>query len=222
MKYNPDIHHRHSIRLKNYDYSQSAAYFITICTHQKECIFGEIINDEMHLNSFGNIAQSHWQKLTNYYSYLELDEFIIMPNHLHGILILNDIPVNCNIHNEKRAGLNVDVARAGFDVDVARAGLNVDVERAGFDVELSPVAKISAKPAPTDYNIQRKGISEIIRGFKTFSAKQINRMRRCRNVPVWQRNFYEHIIRNESDFNRIREYILNNPKNWLQDNENQL
>ncbi|ACK65071.1 conserved hypothetical protein [Rippkaea orientalis PCC 8801] len=159
MKYNPDIHHRHSIRLNNYDYSQSGAYFITLCTYQKEYLFGEIINDKMKLNLLGNTVECNWQKLTHYYSYLQLDNFVIMPNHLHGILVLTD----------------------------------------------------------QKYNIKRKGIPEIIRGFKTFSARQINRIRQSPNVPVWQRNYYEHIIRNESDLNRIREYIVNNPKNWLQD-----
>jgi REP element-mobilizing transposase RayT len=162
MKYNPNIHHRRSIRLRDYDYSQSGAYFITICTYQKEYLFGEIINYEMQLNSLGKIVQFYWQGLKNHYDYLQLDEFVIMPNHLHGILIL------INTIN------------------------------------------------PT----KRKGIPEIIRGFKTFSAKKINQIRQRHNVPVWQRNYYEHIIRNESDFNPIREYILNNPKNWSQDPEN--
>lgn len=89
MKYNPDNHHRRSIRLKGYDYSSPGAYFITICTHQRECLFGEIVDGEMRLNELGKITQSHWQRLPLHFT-VELDALIVMPNHLHGILLLGD------------------------------------------------------------------------------------------------------------------------------------
>ncbi|GBF87009.1 hypothetical protein AsFPU3_4088 [Aphanothece sacrum FPU3] len=161
MKYDPDIHHRRSIRLKNYDFSTWCIFYNDLYL-SKTMFIGEIVDDTINLNLLGNTVKFYWENLINYYAYLQLDEFVIMPNHLHGILILND----------------------------------------------------------RKQKIHRKGIPEIIRGFKTFSAKHINLIRRCPNVPVWQRNYYEHIIRNESDLNRIREYILNNPKNWLKDPDN--
>jgi REP element-mobilizing transposase RayT len=161
MKYNPDLHHRRSLRLKGFDYSSSGAYFITICTHDRECILGDIINGEMQLNQFGKIARLHWQQLSQRYRNLEIDESIVMPNHLHGILIL--------------------------------LGSSSD---------------------------RRKSISEIIRGFKTFSARQINSIRHQYGVPVWQRNYYERIIRNEEELNNVRQYILNNPQNWDADTHN--
>lgn len=169
MKYNPDIHHRRSLRLKGFDYSSSGAYFMTICTHNRECILGDIIDGEMQLNEFGKIARlpqggsakrSHWQQLFQRYQNVEIDESIVMPNHLHGIIIL----------------------------------LESSSDR-------------------------RKSISEIIRGFKTFSARQINSIRHQYGVPVWQRNYYERVIRTEPELQNVRQYIFNNPQNWDADTQ---
>jgi putative transposase len=161
MKYNPDFNHRQSIRLNGYDYSTSGAYFITICTHEREYLFGDIINETMELNAFGDIARSHWQQLSQHHPNIIMDESIVMPNHLHGIIVLESL---------------------------------------------------------MDY---KKSISEIIRGFKTFSAKAINKERGLRGVPVWQRNYYDRIIRNELELDRVRQYIINNPRNWDADKNNQ-
>lgn len=161
MEYNPDFNHRQSIRFNGYDYSRSGAYFITICTHEREHLFGDIVNETMELNIFGDIALSHWQQLEQHHSTIIMDELVVMPNHLHGIIILE---------------------------------------------------------SSIDY---KKSISEIIRGFKTFSAKAINNERGVRGVPVWQRNYYDRIIRNELELDRVRQYIINNPRNWDADKNNQ-
>ncbi|WP_295619696.1 transposase [Chamaesiphon sp. GL140_3_metabinner_50] len=161
MKYNPDRYHRQSIRLSRYDYSKSGAYFITICTYEREHIFGDIVDEIMVLNAFGDFARSHWQQLTQYHPNIIMDESIVMPNHLHGIIFLDELIENT------------------------------------------------------------KSISEIIRGFKTFSAKAINKERGLRGVPVWQRNYYDRIIRDELELARVRQYIINNPQNWDTDKNNQ-
>ncbi len=151
---------RKSIRLKNYDYSQNGGYFITICTQDKKCLFGQIENGKMLLNEYGGIVLDCWNDLPKHYKHIELDYFVIMPNHLHGILIIKDVGV-------------------------------------GF------------KPV--------HGLAEIIRGLKTFSARKINQLRNLKNISVWQRGYYEHIIRDEADLNDIQEYILNNPLKWEMD-----
>ncbi|HSM82944.1 MAG TPA: hypothetical protein VLS96_14735 [Nodosilinea sp.] len=87
MKYNPDKHHRRSLRLKGYDYSAAGAYFITICAFQRHCLFGQVVNGEMQLNEFGQIAAECWQAIPEHFSHIELDEYIVMPNHVHGILV---------------------------------------------------------------------------------------------------------------------------------------
>jgi len=164
------LKNRTSNRLKNYDYSSQGYYFVTMCTHNQVCLFGEIKNNVMVLNEYGKIVQAAWEDLSNHYTDVQLDEFIVMPNHVHGIIWLIDLKTN---------------------VDVG-AGL---------------------KPAPT----WRFGLSEIVRGFKTFSSRRINVSRKTPGIIVWQRSFYDHIIRDEIKLNKIREYIMNNPAQWAMD-----
>ena len=90
MKYNPDIHHRRSIRLKGYDYSQPGAYFITICTHRRACLFGDVIEGDMHLNPLGNMAWQCWQAIPDHFPHAILDAFVVMPNHVHSIVWIVD------------------------------------------------------------------------------------------------------------------------------------
>lgn len=182
---------RRSIRLKGYDYSKSGSYFITICAHDRQCLFGDVVGAgsepapignkkifsefaKVQLNEFGEIILDTWFNLTNHNDNIKLDEFIIMPNHVHGIIMIMD--------NSKGICFN-------------RAGL---------------------EPAPTKQN----GLSEIIRQFKTFSAKRINKLKGAQGKPVWQRNYYERIIRNEKELNIKRKYIINNPINWAGDDNN--
>jgi REP element-mobilizing transposase RayT len=169
-KFDPKIHHRHSIRLKGYDYSQAGAYFVTIVAWQREMLFGEIVDGEMKLNEFGEIISEKWQWLETQYEYVELGAWVIMPNHHHGILV---------IHN-------------------GRGG---------------------SRPAPTP-PIKRKPLGGLIGAFKTVSTKQINLLRDTEGQVVWQRNYYERIIRNEPEMDRITRYIESNPTQWADDNEN--
>jgi putative transposase len=170
MHFNPQQHHRRSIRLKEYDYSSPGEYFVTICTKDKHFIFGEIINNEMVLNNYGLIVNHTWNDLINHVADIELDSFVIMPNHIHGIIVIIDHLVGAG-----------------------------------------------SEPAPT---MKRHGIPEIVRQLKTFSARRINEIRKTPRTPVWQRNYYEHIIHNEKELNIIRDYIMNNPAEWSQDEEN--
>ena len=195
MPYNHGTHHRRSIRLKNYDYSQNGAYFVTLCAWQRECLFGEIpiavgagskpAQDAkparnamtIDLNDFGKLVDFTWHDLQQHITGITLDDFVIMPNHVHFIVVID----NC--------------ANSG-DPGLARAGL----ARAGLE------------PAPT--------LSEIVRQFKTFSAKRINALRNNPGCPVWQRNYYERVIRNDDELSLVREYIVNNPMKWELDREN--
>jgi len=93
MKYDPDKHHRRSIRLQGYDYSQPGIYFITLCRQNRECLFGEILNGEMRLNEFGKIAHQCWLEIPQHFPHVQLDEFVVMPDHIHGIIVLNNIVV---------------------------------------------------------------------------------------------------------------------------------
>jgi REP element-mobilizing transposase RayT len=170
MKDHHEKYHRRSVRLKGYDYSYQGWYYVTICTRNREMIFGDVVDGKMVLNEFGKIVENTWHDLINHNNHIELDAFVIMPNHIHGIIVIN---------NKKFVG----------------AG---------------------SEPAPT-VERNRPGLPEIIRQFKTFSARRINRHRHLVGVSVWQRNYYEHIVRNEFEFHRIRQYIMENPMKWHTD-----
>jgi len=150
---------RRSLRLPSYDYSQAGAYFITVCTLDRIILFGEVIDDDVRLNEFGMLVKQTWDSLPTHYGGIDLDAFIVMPNHMHGIIILSDKPQT------------------------------------------------------------RCAIPEIVRGFKTFSARRVNE---CggRRGALWQRGYYEHVVRNEKALNRIRDYIANNPAQWTDDPDN--
>ena len=171
-KFDPKIHHRRSIRLKGYDYTSAGAYFITIVTYRRECLFGEIVDGKMGLNENGKIVKYAWKDLVNHYPNIELGTFCIVPNHVHGIIILIDTTVG--------------------------AGL---------------------RPAPTQ-TAKQHGLPEIVRAFKSFSARRVNEHLKSPGVPLWQRNYYEHIIRNDDEHNHIHLYIESNPANWMDDEEN--
>ena len=164
-----NIHHRrNSIRLKEYDYSQAGMYFLTICAYERACLFGEIVDGAMRLNDAGRIVQTAWSALPEHYAHVALDGIVVMPNHVHGIIVLTPP------HGQ--------AVGAGF------------------------------KPARTATT--RHGLSEIVRAFKTFSSRRINANHGTHGTSVWQRNYWEHIIRDEPELAHIREYIHNNPAQW--------
>ncbi len=174
MPFDPAKHHRRSIRLKGYDYTQTGAYFVTICTQNRECLFGEIVDGFMRLNGLGAVVRACWHDLPHHYARVKLDAFVVMPNHVHGIIVLT----------HKTVG-------AGF------------------------------KSAPTiTMTVKNHGLPEIVRAFKTFSSRRVNEIRNTPGTPVWQRNYYETIIRNEESLNHIRKYITNNPLRWATDRQN--
>ena len=173
MTYNPDIHHRRSIRLKSYDYSRAGAYFITICTHGRECILGDLVDGEMRLNEYGDIARGEWLNLPNRYPDIELDAAVIMPNHIHAIIAIHAVGV------------------------------------------------IHELPLRNDTKRRRTMLIPKIVGYvKMNSAKRINQSRNTPGARIWQRNYHEHVIRDEADLARIRKYVANNPRKWDTDREN--
>ena len=183
MKYNPEIHHRRSIRLQGYDYTQPGAYFITFCTHQRMHLFGEVVDGEMVLNDRGKIARDEWFKTAELRPYVKLyeDEFVIMPNHGHGIIWIEDE---------------------------------------------SPVGA-RRRRAPTGDNIEKFGkpvkgsIPTIVRAYKSAVTYAINKLENQRGAVLWQKNYYEHIIRNERELHNIARYIQDKPLNWQLDRDNE-
>jgi REP element-mobilizing transposase RayT/thiol-disulfide isomerase/thioredoxin len=185
---------RKSIRLKDYDYTQEGAYYVTACVNGRECIFGDVDEGKMVLNEYGKIAEITWLDLINHNHNIELDEFIVMPNHIHGIIVITG---------------KYDVGAGSKPALKSVPSENIDKNKI-IDGKLNNRAGL--EPAPIGH-----GLSEIIRQFKTFSAKRINQMNNTPGKCLWQRNFYEHVIRDEHGIARIREYIVNNPAQWEED-----
>jgi len=197
MTYDPKIHHRRSIRLQGYDYSQNGAYFITLCAQDRKPIFGKIVNGEMQLSQFGIIVRDEWLKTSEMRKNIEMDEFIVMPNHFHGIIVIDD-------GGWARLEMN------------GAADLGTGTESTGT-VHRAPTPAIERFGKPTSNTIPT-----IIRGFKAAVTKQINTIQinaGVYNMPerIWQKNYYEHVIRSEASLNKIREYIMSNPLNWIED-----
>lgn len=175
-------HHRRSIRLQGYDYRQAGAYFITLVTQGRACVFGDIVEGEMQLNEMGQIVRQCWMGIAEHFPHAMVDQFVVMPNHVHGIIVLMDL----------------------FDVVAANVGAK----------NFSPLQN----PRGTS-----RTIGSIVRGFKIGVTKWARNFRAKDfppHRPVWQRNYYEHIIRNAASLDRIREYILTNPLRWHLDREN--
>lgn len=188
MHYDPLKHHRRSVRLKGYDYAQAGAYYVTLVTRNRDCLFGDIVDGEMHLNDIGRIVGEEWLRTAEVRPAVELDEFIVMPNHVHGIIVIAD----------------------------ARCAMGRDTVPRRGAAPLRPYhPQHNVRP-----NVQSNSLGAIVRSFKSATTYHINALRDTRGVSVWQRNYYEHIIRRERELDRIREYIINNPPNWVMDENN--
>jgi len=193
-----------SIRLPGYDYSRPGAYFITIVVHNRQCLFGEIVNGEMTLNEFGEIVKTEWQKTGALRPNIDVDAFVVMPNHLHGILIITDNDDLYHHHNRNR---NRDRNRRDTLQRVSTESESESESESGMGMEPGMgMGTIEQFGKPT-----HNSIPTIVRLFKSTVTKQINQIRQTLGIPVWQRNYYEHIIRNDDELNKIREYIINNP-----------
>ena len=191
-------HHRKNIRLKNYNYSQQGYYFVTICIKDHKCLLGKIIDNKMILNQFGIIVEKFWLEIPNRFENVKLLEYVIMPNHIHGIIhITKNFPVGA-IHESPLQQIH-------------ELPLQLIHESSPQQIHELTIQQQKIK--------QRRNmiLPKIIGRFKMQSAKHINLLRKTPGVPVWQRNYFEHIIRNEKSYFKIAEYILNNPLNWKKD-----
>lgn len=185
-------HHRRSIRLKGYDYTKDGAYFVTICARKRACLFGTVVNGYMQMNEYGWEVADCWMWLAQRYSYVHLDQWIVMPNHMHGIIVIAD---------DRRGGSRTaptPTAPTGF------------VGRPAVGMDGSPTAAT-----------KRKTLGRLIGAFKTVSTRRINDVRSTPGAKVWQRNYYERVVRNSLQLRRVRRYITSNPSRWGLDHESQ-
>lgn len=236
-QYNPNKHHRRSIRLKGYDYSQEGLYFITLCCHDRNNYFGFVEHGNMVFSEAGKIAHECWLDIPNHFPNTVLHEFVIMPNHVHGIIEIvpsNDPLGAKNLSPNSKEITNNDskefqvISNNSSQIDKV-TNINTEDKRANINTEGN---KENINSADTGANINREDkrakdfspqrfqspsrtIGSIVRGYKIGVTKW---MRQNTSVySVWQRNYYEHIIRNEQAYRNISDYIINNPKKWQED-----
>ena len=184
MQQQEDHHQRKSTRLKEYDYTQPGAYFVTVVSHQRKNIFGVISNGEMNLNKAGKIVEKTWQNIPVHFPNTSCEIFVVMPNHIHGIIdIINDEIVGARHASPLRSN------------------------------------RLESQSVKSD-GVKAKSIGAIIGSFKSAVTKQLHQTKIINQEKIWQRNYYEHIIRDEDDYQQIADYIASNPSNWECDLEN--
>lgn len=181
--YNPNIHHRRSIRLQGYDYSQAGLYFITICCRDRIHHSGNVVKGEMILNENGRVAYDEWMKTPEIRTNVELGEFIIMPNHMHGIILIYD----------RGELISPEMIIESQPPDLGCGVCNM--------------------PQRSSFRSPSQTVGAIVRGYKSSVTKQLVLLGLVEKL--WQRNYYEHIIRNEQSFQNITNYIRNNPAKWV-------
>jgi putative transposase len=177
--------HRRSIRLQNYDYKRSGAYFVTMVTQNRACLFGDVVDGRLQLNDAAQMIQAIWDQLPEHYPSVETDAFVIMPNHVHGIIALVGV------------------------------GACADIQSGGQPQGVAP----TNDPRPKHDAVHVLSMADTVHRFKTLTTKRyvdgVKQFDWSRfESRLWQRNYFEHVIRNEDSLNRIREYILDNPARW--------
>jgi putative transposase len=167
--FDPDAHHRRSVRLPDYAYDDGV-YFVTICARERECIFGTVVGNAMQLNAWGDIARDEWLQTSILRTNVDVDSFVVMPNHVHAIVVIH--------------------------------------------------GAVGAQRAAPSHNVASGSLAAVVRSYKSAVARRINILRDTPGVPVWQRNYHEHVVRDEKGLNQLREYVQYNPARWAEDREN--
>ena len=266
MRYDPERHHRRSIRLRGYDYRAVGAYFITIVAQDRACLFGEVVDGEMRLSEAGRMVERWWLELNRRFPHVSTDAYVVMPNHFHGIVVIHSPPPDTTAPPDVGADLRVcpdsgdahdGGAHAGAPLQSPDLGGPHDVGAdlrvcpdsggapdVGADLRVCPNTRVrpdstgahdvgaDLRVCPNTRVCPDSGgahigapLPTIVQWFKTMTTNEYIRMvKHAGWTPfqgrLWQRNYYEHIIRNERALERIRDYILTNPLHWHLDREN--
>jgi putative transposase len=211
MPFNPAEHHRHSIRLRGYDYSRPGAYFVTLCVRGRECLFGKIENGDIVLNDAGEFAKMCWVAIPEHFPHVKLDEFVIMPDHVHGILIFRDFPAVI-------AGATESVAPEHGILHYPNWTTNFTNWTTESVAPTGDDGKNELRKRP--HGPATGSLGAIIGQYKSVVTKRINALYQTPGKIRWQRDFYDHIGRDAKELFRIRKYIRENPVKWFDDGEN--
>jgi REP element-mobilizing transposase RayT len=211
MVFDPRVHHRRSIRLRGHDYAGGGAYFVTICTVNGNCLFGEVVEGEMYLNEAGRLVQQTWDSLPTRFSSVVLDAFQVMPNHIHGVFALPG------------PGLDPALAKAtGAPVIQPfedRKG-RVCPTLVGSRRSRKETASHPRTNGNATEGAGRTSMGDVVGAFKSISTIAVNKLSSRTGTRLLHENFYEHIVRDVSELESIRDYIIHNPQRWPDDPEN--
>ena len=204
----PSISKRKSIRLVDFDYTQPNSYFVTICTHNRACLFGRIVNDVMYPNEFGNIACYIWEKIPSHFPNTVLDEWVVMPNHVHGIVSIVDSDSSSQATHAPPLRQDIDLTANSTTTPISPVGAR--------HASPEPGRERSGKFAGT----RSRSISAVVGSYKSAVSRKIGEIHRISDGTIWQRTYHDHVIRNQAALDRIRRYIKENPARWAKDPEN--
>ncbi len=166
---------RRTMRLRGYDYRRCGIYFVTVCTHQHTQLFGWIESGKMRLTDLGEVVEKEWLHTAKARKGIQLGEFVVMPNHVHGLVIVTS-----------------------------------EIDQSGSSADLTKYAQRSD-------TLQPRSLGAIVGHFKAAVSRRARTLGIDCNKPIWQRNYYDHIVRNEKSLNEIRQYIMQNPARWEED-----
>jgi REP element-mobilizing transposase RayT len=216
MPYDPERHHRRSIRLKGYDYTQSGAYFFTIVTQDRMCLFGDVAGGDMQLGDAGAMVQTVWDEIPGHYPGVDIDAFVVMPNHIHGIIVLIGVPAVSTPSPEVGAGPRTRPGSVAPDL--------TSPDETGGQLG-PPRGQPPGQPRGVAPTVLTLSLPDVVHRFKTLTTKRYTDGVRHHGWAVypgrlWHRNYYEHIIRDQAGLNQLRQYIADNPARWAEDDEN--
>lgn len=186
-------HARRSVRLRDYDYTQPGAYFVTICAADKQCVFGSVNDGHVTLNNSGRSVEECWLAIPQHFPLARLDAHIVMPNHLHGVIVISHELVNPDLRGE------------AFVREISEYQQTEEQMLRPYALDNHPLGTVPGS------------VGAIVQNFKSVSTRKINKASGGAGVSVWQRNYYEHVIRDQRSLDDVRQYILANPWNWPQD-----
>jgi len=207
-------YNRRSIRLKGYDYTRDGAYFVTVCTQGREHAFGAVVNGEMRPNECGREVARCWTWLAEQYPYVYLDESIVMPDHTHAIIVIEDAHRNGPVYDgsnvTKPQVVNLSVTESN---EICRGGSGTALKRTApstGSLNVSTVSPHGSESVPR----QRTPLGRLIGSFKTVSTRRVNDLKSTPSAQLWQRNYHERVVRNSLSSHALRRYIANNPVLW--------
>jgi len=248
MGYDPQKHHRRSIRLKGYDYTAPGAYFVTICTQDHVQMFGEVVGGDMRLNPHGRVVDTYWSRIPRHFLHVTLDAWVVMPNHVHGIIVITDPPAvgddasspvdergRCRgeaipvwpaemeggagsksrtvTDGDSGRGEAIPVWPAEMEGGAGSKSRTVTDGDSGIASPLQRRRRQQQRP-PRPHGAPSGSLGAIVGNFKSITTRRINRMRHTPGGQVWQRNYWEHIIRDQVAYERLWQYIENDPALW--------